>query len=171
MKRRAIRIEGEVAFVPLTQGYEAIIDAADVPLVGGWLWHADVKHHPDGRVSAVYAARSRRGSQGKVLMHRLIANTPDGMETDHEDADGLNNRRKNLRNATTSQNQANSRRPINNTSGGKGVYLHRATGRWMARISANGQRHYLGLFDRISDACAAYAEASARLHGEFGRTA
>ena len=31
--KRPIRIDGEVAYVPLTMGYEALIDAADVPLL------------------------------------------------------------------------------------------------------------------------------------------
>jgi len=37
---RAIHIEGNVARVLLTQGYETIIDAADVPLVEGRNWCA-----------------------------------------------------------------------------------------------------------------------------------
>ena len=31
--KRQIRVDGDLAYIPLTQGYEAIIDAADVPLV------------------------------------------------------------------------------------------------------------------------------------------
>lgn len=38
MKPRPIRIEGDVAYVTLTRGYEAIIDAENVPLVEGYNW-------------------------------------------------------------------------------------------------------------------------------------
>jgi hypothetical protein len=37
---RTIRIQGNVAYVPLTRGYEAIIDAGDVPLVLERNWTA-----------------------------------------------------------------------------------------------------------------------------------
>ena len=47
MKPRPIRIEGDVAYVPLTKGYEAIIDVEDVPLVEGRNWHAHVVRKKD----------------------------------------------------------------------------------------------------------------------------
>lgn len=47
--KRPIRIEGDVAYVPLTQGYTAIIDAGDVPLVEGRSWQADIKPRAIGR--------------------------------------------------------------------------------------------------------------------------
>lgn len=34
------RVVGDVAFIPLTQGLEAAIDAADLPLVEGRNWYA-----------------------------------------------------------------------------------------------------------------------------------
>jgi hypothetical protein len=37
---RQIRVEGQVAYVPLTRGLEAVIDAADVPLVEKQNWYA-----------------------------------------------------------------------------------------------------------------------------------
>lgn len=40
--KRPIRIEGDVAFVPLTRGHEAIIDAEDVPTVAPYSWSAMV---------------------------------------------------------------------------------------------------------------------------------
>jgi len=33
---RPIRIEGNIAYVPLTKGYEAVIDVADIGLVEGY---------------------------------------------------------------------------------------------------------------------------------------
>lgn len=169
---RKIRIEGVVAFVPLTQGYEAIIDAADAPLVDGWRWCAIVARRADGTVRSVYAVRNDgpRGKARLVYMHRVIAGTPDGMDTDHISGNGLDNRRENLRVATRAQNQHNRSLQSNNTSGAKGVTWSKEKGKWLAQITIREKNRSLGYFQTIEDASAAYAAASAELHGEFGRT-
>jgi HNH endonuclease/AP2 domain len=87
---------------------------------------------------------------------------------DHRDGDGTNNRWTNLRRATPSQNTAN-RRPQNNSSGYKGVDLHRRLGRWRAVICKKGRRIYLGSFATPEAAHAAYAAAARKLFGEFAR--
>ncbi len=170
---RPIRVEGDVAYVPLTQGYEAIIDAADVHLVDGVNWYALVVRRRDKSVWSVYAQWRGRGKNGclsTVYLHRVIAGTPDHMMTDHVSGDGLDNRRANLRHATCADNQHNSKKAINNTSGIKGVHWNKQAGKWRAQIQVNRRRMTVGAFTNIDDAAAAYAEASARLHGEFGRT-
>ena len=78
---RQIRVDGNIAYVPLTHGYEAIIDAADVPLVEGLNWLA----HLAGRT--VYA-RCASGSP-KVYLHRFIMRPADDMCVDHISGDGL----------------------------------------------------------------------------------
>lgn len=176
MKSRPIRIEGDVAYVPLTKGYEAIIDAADVPLLAGFNWCAQEDYRKDGTLLAVYAVRAAPAPDGpyrqiKLRMHRVICAAADGLEVDHRDSNGLNNRRCNLRVATKAQNLANQRTRPDNSSGAKGVTFHKATGKWQPQIMVNGSRVYLGLFVSVEEAAAAYAKASAELHGEFGRTA
>ena len=166
-KIRPIRVEGNVAFVTLTRGYEAVIDAADVLLVGGWNWFALVRPH------TVYAYRTDCSSLKKrtVMLHRVIAGEPEALEVDHIDCDGLNNRRSNLRAATRAQNMHNMRTPKRNTSGFKGVGFDRLSGQWRAYIKINGKQHHLGCFTTPEDAHEAYVTASDRLHGEFGRIA
>jgi len=100
-------------------------------------------------------------------MHRVILAAPDGYDVDHIDGDGLNCLKSNMRIATRSENSQNHRSRINNTSGVKGVYLRR--GKWQAEIVLEGRKFVLGSFTDINDAAKAYADASARLHGEFGR--
>lgn len=165
--KRAIRIEGDVAYVPLTKGYEAVIDAADVSLVDGFSWYANVQPR------AVYAARTDRSSHKPrtVTLHRLLADDPVGMEVDHRDADGLNNRRDNLRVATTAQNQHNARISKRNTSGLKGVTFNKDRGKWQAKIMRDRKRHHIGYFGCPTTAHFAYVKASRLLHGEFGRIA
>lgn len=165
---REIRIEGNVAFITLTKGYEAVIDAVDVPLVDGFNWKSFVKKH------TVYAVRTERIGHGKrrtVLLHRVIMGDPAGLQVDHRDGDGLNDRRFNLRNATRSQNLQNQRTGDNNTSGFKGVSWCKRDGKWRAHIRLDGKHHSLGYHDTPEAAHAAYCEASAFLHPDFGRTA
>lgn len=167
---RPIRVEGNVAYVPLTQGYEAVIDAEDVPLVSEKNWAAQVKRRRDGTIRTVYAFQMRgsRNDHHMVYLHRVVAKTADGMATDHIDGDGLNNRKVNLRPATNQQNSRNMRLSATNSSGVKGVYWAERERRWVAEIYA-GRKVCLGYFVSKEDAAAAYAKASADLHGDFGR--
>lgn len=164
---REILIEGRVAIIPLTGGLSAVVDADDLPCVSGWIWHSKRRLNAAGGLASCYARR--KAGAGFVYMHHAILPLQDGTEVDHIDGDGLNNRRSNLRYATKAQNQHNSRLQCNNTSGSKGVSWNKAARRWRAFICIHGRQVHLGLFHEKSAAAAAYAEASMRLHGEFGR--
>ena len=88
---------------------------------------------------------------------------------DHCDGDPLNNRFANLREASDSQNQANRRLNKNSTSGFKGVYFDKSSGRWAANILKDRQKFWLGCHDTPEQAHAAYCEAAQRIHGKFAR--
>ena len=165
-KIRPIRVCGDVAYVPLTQGRTAIIDAADAALVGGRNWYLFA------RLDTAYARASdySGAKQRTVLLHRVLMGEPEGLEVDHDDGDGLNNRRGNLRVATHSQNMRNSRISRRNTSGFKGVYFHKKAGKWASQIKFNGKKKYIGCFASPEEAHEAYCRASKELHGDFGRT-
>lgn len=90
---------------------------------------------------------------------------------DHRDCNAQNNRWENLRHATTAENSFNRRMMKANLTGLKGVFIHRQSGLYQARIRAAGKVHYLGYFQEPADAHAAYVEAAKRLHGEFARAA
>lgn len=161
--KRAIRIEGDVAYVPLTKGYEAVIDAVDAAAVGQHNWCAEVRAH------AVYAVRSISG-ESIIRMHRWLMKTPTGLVTDHINGDGLNNRRANLRVATHSQNLHNQRTNSHNARGLKGAFYRPREKRWQSHIRVAGKTHYLGFFKTPEAAHQAYCEASALFHGAFSRT-
>lgn len=175
MTARHVQIIGDVAYVPLTRGYEAIIDAADAHLASGFNWGSLVKRRGDGDVRTVYALRrgspDKRGARPAVYLHRVIMDAPAGSDVDHIDGNGLNNRRSNLRVASRSENLRNHGMRPNNTSGFKGVSWHNTSEKWQVHIRVDGKQKMLGLFADIQDAAAAYAKASKELHGEFGRTA
>lgn len=90
-------------------------------------------------------------------------------QIDHRDGNPLNNCIDNLRAASGSQNQANRGRNKNNTSGYKGVYWDRSSGRWAANIWKNRRKIWLGCHDTAELAHAAYCRAALEHHGEFAR--
>jgi len=103
-----------------------------------------------------------------IAMHRVIMNAPRGSIVDHEDRNGLNNTRKNLRFATRTQNNCNVRRKTETkTSKYKGVSFVPKTQKWRAQIKYNGISKHLGYFENEEDAARTYDEAAKEYHGEF----
>jgi hypothetical protein len=88
---------------------------------------------------------------------------------DHINGCRDDNRIENLREATQSENMANVPRLKTNKSGVKGVSWHAGGRKWQAHIQKARKQHYLGLFETLEEAAAAYQEAAHRLHGSFAR--
>jgi len=169
---RPIRIEGNVAYVPLTQGYEAIIDAADVPLVDGVNWFSIISRHRDGTHRTVYGGRNEwlgGGKQAFFYLHRVVAGTPTGFDTDHINGDGLDNRRSNLRIATKSENNCNQRLSKSSASGVKGVSWDKDRAKWAAHIKIGGKMCHLGRYASLQDAADRVASERRKLHGTYAR--
>lgn len=114
--------------------------------------------------SRVYAITRIAGRT--TYMHRLILDAPG--DVDHRNMDGLDNRRSNLREATRSQNMANSR-SRGGSSQYKGVGWHKAAGKWKAAICIEGKSVHLGLFADEKDAALAYDRAASYAWGEYAR--
>jgi hypothetical protein len=88
---------------------------------------------------------------------------------DHKDGNSLNNNLENLREANISQNTCNSKKPITNSSGIKGIYWNKAKKKWMVRLGLNKARIYLGIYDDLNIAKQIMKEARNKYHGEFAR--
>lgn len=82
---------------------------------------------------------------------------------DHKDRNGTNTRIENLREATHSQNRANSAPNMNREY--KGITFTK--NRWQASIKVDGKTRYLGRFEYKEDAAEAYKEAAKLYFGEF----
>ncbi len=105
-----------------------------------------------------------------VRMHREIMNFPKGLLVDHRNNNTLDNRRANLRPATSSQNMVNRRRDKSkNSSQFRGVRFRKERGRWSAQITINGKTFWLGSYDNEIDAARAYDRAAMKYHGEFAK--
>ena len=92
-------------------------------------------------------------------------------DADHIDCDKANNVWSNLREASTSQNLANMRRPSNNTSGFKGVSFRKDTGKWLASIRVDGIRYHLGYYRTAEKAHSRYMIVARIAFAEFARAA
>lgn len=103
-------------------------------------------------------------------MHRVIlGETNPEVCIDHQDGDGLNNRRCNLRRCTNEQNSRNQRAHRNKrTSAFKGVY-RMADGQFRAHITVHYKKFNLGNYPTQEAAAEAYDKAARKLHGEFAR--
>ena len=100
---------------------------------------------------------------------RVILGVAPGTQVDHKNANGLDNRRANLRAATCGENNWNTRLRKDNKSGYKGVYWLKSHGKWRAQITFNGKQKYLGDFTVASEGAAAYDTAAREYFGEFAR--
>ena len=117
----------------------------------------------------VYRLTSRKeGKRKQIQIHRQILNitNPETL-LDHEDRNGLNNQKCNLRVATKSQNAANIASQQNTSSKYLGVCFDKRTGRWIAHIKSNKIQMWLGRHDTQEQAAIAYNEAAKIHHGEF----
>ncbi len=155
--------------IQLTQGKVALVDDEDYEYLNQYKWYANKN------ANTFYAVRNlsiNKKNDSKIFMHRFITNNMNPkMHTDHFNGNGLDNRKINLRICTNSQNAMNQTKQINNTSGYKGVTYFKNTSnkKWMAAITVNKKRFYLGVYIDIKDAARAYNEAAIKLYGEFAK--
>jgi len=145
--------------IPLTKGKFTKVDDADFESLSQTKWC----------ITAGYA--SCRCSGKIIYLHRLLCNTPKGVETDHINGDKLDNQRVNLRTCTHAQNARSQNKQVCNTSGYKGVVrLPYAHTKWEAKITVNKKCIHLGHFVEILDAARAYDVAARKYFGAFAKT-
>lgn len=130
-------------YLPLSQGFRAIVDNCDYKRSSKYKWHAEISKDK----LRVYARTDMNGK--KVRLHRFIMDAKTNELIDHIGGNSttLDCRRKNLRRSNKSQNAANSKLSAKNTSGFRGVHFHPETGKWRASVVINRKRKSLGLHE------------------------
>ncbi len=98
----------------------------------------------------------------RVALHRLLLGTPDHLVTDHENGNGLDNRRANLRAVTHTENMKNLTKHTGTLSGYTGLNL-RPSGKYQVYIRADGKRKSIGTYE-LEEALLVRAEQE-KIHG------
>lgn len=154
--------------IPLGRGLVAKIDDADWDSVIQHRWFACKNDHKT-LPATWYAAATVKDGSGKgrtVSMHQFLMKPPAGMAVDHQDHDGLNNQRSNLRLCTASENQINRRYKPGPLP--RGVFKVKGRDTYGAQIRKNGVKYYGGFCHKTpQEAAHAYNRLAIEHHGDF----
>ena len=150
-------LSGEYGIGYTSKGEEFYFDLEDYDLIKEHCWHMDDKRY----VKTHY--------QGKhVSLHRMILNVNDpNVDIDHIKHINYDNRKSQLRIATSSQNQRNRWLQSNNTSGYPGLLWRKDKELWEVYITINKNRIYLGRSKNKEDAIQLRKEAEEKYFGEW----
>lgn len=148
-------------FIPGAAGQRVLLDDADVgwfiAFPGGWYAHRDT-----GGTIYVYTRANPH-----LKLHRLLLGCSRGVLVDHENGDGLDNRRRNIREATPRQNTHNSRRRDGIRSEYKGVWRHVSGLFGGAVTDSTGRRRSIGYYRTEREAARSHDAAVFLLRGSF----
>jgi hypothetical protein len=148
-------------------------------------WKEIFKYNSNGSLTRIYSnnQHSKVGwinSSGyhqvevfgkNFMLHRIIyeihnETIPLGMQIDHIDGNPLNNKIENLRLCNQVQNRQNSKLSKNNTTGYRGI-IKTPSGKYQARLTIDGKKLYLGLFNTPKEAFNCVEQKRKELYGEF----
>lgn len=128
--------------------------------------------NPAGQLTKPGYLRVLLRAYGYFPVHRIVwklvyGSDPGDLEVDHKNLDKSDNRIKNLRLATSGQNQRNHAVHSDSKSGIKGVSWHKASNRWRAQLRVKGRIINLGGFKDIDRAERVVRAARKKYHGTF----
>ncbi len=159
---KIVNLPDSASLIALTCGTYAIIDTDILSTLNLYRWFLVAC-----KTGTRYARRYENGQT--IYMHREIMNAPAGMEIDHINGNGLDNRSENLRVCTKAQNQQNSKKRKGKSSVFKGVSWEMDRRKWRATIVVNKQRICIGRFISEIEAAKAYDVEALCYFGEFAR--
>jgi hypothetical protein len=143
------------------------------PDTGVITWISSQKHgrvagtlNSDGYLKIAIQKIDFKAHRVAWIMHHGSVPLP-GQVIDHINGNSTDNRARNLRLCWPQENQQNSRRPKNNTSGFKGVA--KCLDKFRAYICHNRKQLHLGVFETPQEAHSAYLKAAQKLRWPIHR--
>ena len=151
-------LSGDYGIGYTSNGEKFYFDLEDYDKIKDYCWCVAERHN-----YKTLEAKRLDGSNKNIKMSHLL-----GFENyDHIDRNPLNNRKENLRAATTAENSRNRNISKNNTSGIIGVGLNKKNGKWRARITFEWNEIFLGEYIKKEDAIITRLKAEKKYFGEF----
>lgn len=137
---------------------EALIDTEDLDKLKdfdykwGAAWDPRVPGHY-ARSSVYTGMKNGKGTCKMVYLHRYIINAEEGEYVDHINRNTLDNRKRNLRKTSQSENMQNrSGANSNNTTGYRNVSYVKGEGKYIVQLQIDGKNTRLGAFDDVHEA-------------------
>lgn len=134
---------------------------------GHKVWNAKYSGHVAGNEWISHKGKkylrisiNKKSYKAHRLAFVIMGEEIDGVEIDHDDGNGLNNKWVNINRSDRHSNMQNTRLRVDNTSGATGVTWHNPNRSWKARIYVNGKEKCIGYFKNKDNAIKARAEAS-----------
>ena len=154
-KTNDYNLSGEYGIGYTSNGEEFYFDLEDYDKIKDYSWHLQ----GDGYIGTHI-------SGGKQLrMHRLLI--PSEQKIDHINHCLVDNRKSNLRVATTSQNGMNRTINRNNKSGITGVCYNKQTNKYVATMKYNLKDIFIGSYQGFTNASLARLETEEKYYKEF----
>jgi hypothetical protein len=141
--------------IQLTQGKVALVDDEDFEYLNQWKWYANKIGNTFYALRSIHFYKDGKRTGKAILMHREILNPENGLDIDHINRNGLDNRRCNIRIVTRRQNLQNRK----NQAELIGSYIDHAHHNYRSSIFINGKAKFLGVYRNQQDAHKAYMKA------------
>jgi hypothetical protein len=138
---------------------EFYFDLEDYDKIKKYCWYENSVNGKYSRIQTV----DPDNHKSTIKLHQLL-----GFKCgDHINRNTFDNRKINLRQATTAENSYNKSIRSDNTSGVIGVSFGKHVNKWIVQLSVNQHNMYLGCFTEIDDAIRTRLNAEVKYFGEF----
>ncbi len=137
-----------------------LFDIEDLPIIQSRDWYRD----KDGYLVSGYFYK---GQKRITRFHRIIMNAKINQCVDHINKNKADNRKQNLRICKHAENDMNRSVYKNNSSGISGVRYDKQRNKWVANITYQNTRIFLGRFDSKEEAVKARLDKEISLFKDF----
>lgn len=147
--------------IPLSQGFIALISMEDAERVCKYKWYVT-----KGKWSNYAQTEQVQIEDSKsTYLHRFILNPVYNLYVHHRNNNGLDCRRSNIEISSRSDNARKSSLRPNKTAKYRGVYFYKSRNKYIAEITIDYKKTYLGSFSSEEEAALAYNNAVMSLLG------